>query len=99
MIPSTGVFVSSVGEFRPKDRVDLEEIGCHRLYETMVFPWSGKRREILADCKESKCWCRFGGAPEPDSLSEIDMEGANTRHDAIAAHWRMVRKYLPEPTP
>lgn len=84
------VFVSSVGEYRsPRGRI--ETIGFDRLYETMVFRWSGQR------CTNPECKC--GGLPEPISWESIEMRPANTRDECIANHNALVAEWMhKEPT-
>ena len=59
-----------------------EQIGCDRLFETMVFV-AGK------PCKAKDCDC---GMPEI-SGSELECLAANTRGEATRNHEKMVNKY------
>ncbi len=56
-----------------------EEIGCGRLYETMVF--KGKK-------SEDKC-CPYAQA----SGEDLDFEGYNSAEDAFKGHYEMCRKW------
>lgn len=89
MLPAAGVFVSSVGEYRPGGGAEddaIAEIGCGRFYETFVFKWTTGAR-----CAIQGCIC--GGVPNADDLREIDSLCANTREEAEANHWKLVEKY------
>lgn len=75
--------VSSVGCFQRNDTDrQWSEIGCDRLFETMVF------RLGSSLCK---CGC---GEREIDSFTEIDFAPYNTVKDAQAGHEEMVAKWM-----
>lgn len=60
-----------------------EEIGCNRLFETMVF-------RAGAPCTEEGCQC---GLPELADAGELDSRGYNTRGDATKGHHAMCLKW------
>jgi hypothetical protein len=73
--------VSTVGEYRsPFDEDKFTEIGCGRLYETMVFK-AGKLCE---------CGC---GLPTTNG-EELDMRGYNTAQAANHGHAKMCHKWM-----
>jgi hypothetical protein len=82
--------ISTVGDYRSSlDKEDDKprEIGCNRLYETMVF-LAGKR------CVVEHCRC---GQPSLKTASEIDFAGYNVAGDAQRGHMKMCRKYARKP--
>ena len=81
-----GFLISSVGDFRPKSlHGRQDEIGCDRLYETMVF-------EVEDGDRLCPCGC---GAPHGEriSLCEFRMEPAQNAIDANLNHERLVREH------
>lgn len=72
--------ISTVGEYPNPEREDkFEEIGPHRLYETMVFP---------AMKSDNGC-CPWTAR----NWLEIDTDGYNTAEDAYKGHLKMCNKY------
>lgn len=71
--------VSTVGDYRPKEGAEPEQIGCDRLYETMVFKLAGG---------ECDCGC---GLPVIVP-SEIDYLPANDAPTADKNHIKLCRK-------
>lgn len=69
-------------DFAYMQKFGYEQVGCGRLYETMVFR-AGKR------CARKDCMC---GLPELAS-SELDFIGSNTSSAATAVHHKLVAKY------
>lgn len=74
--------VSSVGEYVPRSSASgkWESIGLNRLYETMVFRVTSRKREAC-------------GCPSDVDWSEIDFLGAMTVRDALANHNKLLAKY------
>jgi hypothetical protein len=77
--------VSTVGEYVPPSGTteEFEEIGCDRLYETMVFKTTGDR------CTSQECNC---GMPEV-KWSELDFDGYNQAGSATVGHMKMCTKW------
>lgn len=72
--------VSTVGEYYPLRAGDTpQEIGCDRMYETMVF-------RAGAECP---CGC---GQPQIDGM-ELDMHGYNDAKSATEGHMAMCEKW------
>ena len=80
--------ISTVGKMAaleaPPNSGTYEEIGCFRLYETLVFKL-GKER-----CSGNACNC---GLPRPSDWCEIDGNGYNNAGDANKGHLELCRKY------
>lgn len=77
-----GLFrVSSVGEFYATEEGNMEEIGCDRFYETMVFRLSPEPSSNDCDCHKTQ------------DLSELECDGYQTAKEANSGHNRMVAKY------
>lgn len=79
-----GYCISTIGDMRldgNRDNLgkDMEEIGCDRFFETMVFPCGG-----VATC---------GCCPNITDHGEIDSRGYNTASDAMKGHAEMLAKY------
>lgn len=78
-----GYIVSTIGEYVPRSGVtggaEFEEIGCDRLYETMVF----KSRKSGYKC------CPF----EMKNCSEIDFKGYKTSKEAMKGHYKLCKKW------
>jgi hypothetical protein len=75
--------VSTVGEYYPdRNQTKPEEIGCDRLYETMVF-------EAGEPCAAKGCGC---GLPDI-SGRDLECAGYNRRGDANEGHLKMCEKY------
>lgn len=76
------------GDFRRADflkKVGYVEIGCGRLYETMVF-------KVGSDtCEIEGCTCE--GQPEIQSYSELDSDAYNDARSARDGHIRMCEKW------
>ncbi len=81
--------VSTVGDYHcslDQENGKAREIGCDRLYETMVFK-AGK------PCDIKECGCR---QPELETASGLDMEGYNTGGEAQRGHMKMCAKWARE---
>jgi hypothetical protein len=65
----------------------FEELGYHRLYETMVF------RAVKRIAKETCCPYRM------QSGSELDMRGYNKAEDAYRGHLSLLRKWAKKKKP
>ncbi len=81
-----GVTIEGRGDARRSDflnKVGFIEIGCGRLYETMVFRTSGER------CSLPECDCE---QPVVSDWSELDSDGYNLRGDAQRGHYAMCEK-------
>lgn len=77
-----GVTLEGKGDAREADwmeKMGFEEIGCDRLYETMVFK--------AAKSKDPCCPFRMV------SGSELDFAGYNTAKDAYRGHLRLCKKW------
>jgi hypothetical protein len=90
-----GVVLEGTGDDRRADymkKIGYEEIGCDRMYETMVFKLS-----------QGPCGCGEGcGAREIAEWCEVDFARANTQREATDAHMELCRKYaagVQEPKP
>jgi len=66
------------------NKIGYEPVGLNRLYETMVFLWSGNV------CEENKCNC---GTPTIIASGDLDFDGYNTGTEATAGHWRLCYKW------
>jgi hypothetical protein len=92
-----GYIVSTVGEYvhpmrsQGNEKIEGEwlmkhpfgeEIGCGRLFETMVFP-------VGQPCESVECGC---GLPTIGG-DEVAFEGYNTRKEANAGHMKMCRRF------
>lgn len=62
-------------------KIGFEELGCDRLYETMVF----KAKKV-----EGRSCCPY----EVADYTELDFAGYNTPEDAYDGHMEMCEKYL-----
>jgi len=83
-VSTVGAYVSSVS----RNHTDYEEVGCDRLYETMVFRVDTSRpAEICGACHPVVDW------------SEVECKGYNDPAAAVAGHMAMCRKYAALPTP
>lgn len=77
-----GIILKGKGDERDRDymkKIGFEEIGCGRLYETMVFK-AGKSKH--------KC-CPY----EATNWGELDFQGYNTPEDAYKGHLKMCKKW------
>lgn len=81
---SRGVVLEGIGDDRRYDymkKVGFEQIGCERLYETMVFKASGAKE------KDSCCPYRVS------DHSSLDMVGYNTPEEAFKGHMKLCAKW------
>jgi hypothetical protein len=86
---SRGIVLKGRGDERRTDymrKIGFEEIGCDRLYETMVFR-AGK------PCSSAACGC---GLPAIDG-SELDSLSYNTAKAATAGHVELCEKWATRP--
>jgi len=83
---SRNVELSGKGDARDADymkKIGYEEIGYHRMFETMVFDTTG---EV---CTDIECAC---GLPKIIP-TDIDFDAYNTAGDAAAGHMAMCKKW------
>lgn len=79
--------ISTVGKMpRGNDMAshDYAEIGCDRLYETLMFRLGTEK------CSEPHCNC---GLPIPSDWGEIDGDGYNDAGAANRGHLALCKKY------
>jgi hypothetical protein len=62
------------------EEIGFEEVGCDRLYETMVFP---------AMPSTTCACCRF----VPANFGELDMRGYNDPGDAYRGHLKLCEEW------
>ena len=74
--------VSTVGEYRRVPDGEFEEVGCDRLYETMVFRVDDPGNEHSPDC-----------CAGVEDWTELQMRGYKTRAEAEAGHEAAVREW------
>jgi len=77
--------ISTVGAYFPGNTETMQEIGCGRQFETMVF-------KAGEPCSEIGCMC---GQPRIDGCG-IDMKGYNTAGEAQEGHMLMCNKFAHE---
>jgi len=85
MAESRGIILNGKGDMRLADymkKIGYEEIGCDRLYETMVFK---------AEKSKSSC-CPYVAS----TWDDIDFEGYNTASKALKGHYKMCLKWSKE---